>query len=129
MTDHRFQVAELTLGYQLPAEFWRPYEQQHAKIARVLAEQGESLICASPKELLAMQDGAKEAALCVVDEMVEWWDEFFVIGETGDGGYFFMKRAGSSAVWLLDSDWYDTPQVVCSDLNAFIDSLDDGKLP
>lgn len=129
MTQHRFQVAELSLGFQLPLDFWRPYEKNQERIGAILTNEGESLVCSTPQELLDMQEAATESALCVVESMVDWWDKFFVIGETGDGGIFLMKREGSAAVWIMDSNWYDEPYEVSTSFEDFLDQLESGDLP
>lgn len=129
MNHHRFHIAELSLGFQLPVEFWHPYEAGHQRVATLVAEHGEPLVCDGPQQLLDLQAGATEAALCVHEQMPEWWAAVFAIGETGDGGYFLMKRSGSAKVYIMDSDWYEPPRVAAADFNAFLTALENEDLP
>ncbi|MEL6895176.1 MAG: SMI1/KNR4 family protein [Planctomycetota bacterium] len=130
MIPEERSAAELALGHTLPDGFVDFMMQNRD---RLLAIDGLSMqehvaggVCITGPDLIACRDSANAAAECVQDvpeecpNLLDWRNDFFIVGDDGGGGYYMMKRDGSPQVWLMDSDWYDEPEVDAADLSTFI---------
>ncbi|MCC9604749.1 SMI1/KNR4 family protein [Blastopirellula sp. JC732] len=129
MTELDVQSASDQLGFLLPKTFSAPMISAGDLSAVGMNPDFEGGVCTTVDDLVGTQEAAVEAALCVHEEMVEWWDEYFAIAQDGGGGYYLMRRDESPEVYLMDSDWCEEPRVVSPNLTAFLEEVKGGEYP
>ena len=130
MTEEEIRAAESQLGFKLP----KCYTEPMLALGEELDSFGmnpdvEGGLCTTAEDLVGTQAAAVEAALCVNEEMVDWWAQYFAIAQDGGGGYYLLKRDGSPEVFLTDSDWYEEPRPVSPTFSTFLESVQSDEWP
>ena len=83
MATNRFSNVESVMGFAPPETFWRVHDESTQLITKIRNDSvDEILICADADELVSLQETASDSILNVHSDMdmVEWWDDFFVMG-------------------------------------------------
>ena len=122
MTQAEIDHAEESLGFKLPASYSTFMVASGPQLAQT-PNAFEGALALDVGDLTLTDMLARAAADSAIGDMPPWWDDYFVIGEDGGGGYFLMKRDGSPEVWLMDSDWHGEPTVHSPSLQAYVEQL------
>ena len=130
MTNDERAAAEKELGHKLPDVFVDYMTQHRERLLSIESLRIKELVaggvCVTGPDLVSCKAGADAAAECVSEmleecpDMLDWRNSFFIVGDDGGGGYYFMKRDGSPEIWLMDSDWYEEPDIEAPSLDAWI---------
>jgi hypothetical protein len=57
------------------------------------------------------------------DAFPKWWQQFFLIGSDGGGGYYCLRLDGVPGVWMIGSDNGDQAEKKFESLAEYLDNF------
>jgi hypothetical protein len=123
MTEEGLKRIEGGLGITLPAEYRTLMVARGAELRRLIAERGHlgQFVEASPNDVLITNCSERRPGMGTSEAYPKWWQQFFLIGTDGGGGYYCLRLDGVPGVRMIGSDDDGQPEKKFESLSDYVD--------
>jgi hypothetical protein len=124
MTEEGLKRIEGGLAITLPKEYRELMLSRGAELRQLNKDTGGRLrefIEASANDVLILNCTERKPISGTTGAYPKWWEQFFLLGTDGGGGYYCLRLDGVAGVWMIGSDDDGEPEKKYPSLAKFVD--------
>lgn len=126
MTEDWLKRIEGGLAVALPQEYREFMLAQGAELRKLRKGADSGVMEAldlTANDVLITNCSERKPGAGTRDAFPDWWEEFFLIGTDGAGGYYCLRLDGEPGVWMIGSDTDDEAEKMHGSLAEFVDHI------